>query len=205
MVKQLSRPIISASILVCFGSPVTGQVPLEIPARTETPLSYTAATYDRGAIKGKWCRWGGTIEKIEEQESGSVVTVHQTPLTEAGAPISLNATEGRFMAIANRKLDHGRYVLGRILTVEGRAGDAARNLDKEYTYPPITMVRAFFWVREAPKAPFHCGGQPTLDNTIIRKPGPADPTEVYCDGDGATFNCYEIDSLTGGNQAGKIR
>jgi outer membrane lipoprotein len=91
------------------------------PAIVQAPpgdLPLAAVRDDVQSYRGQQVRWGGTLLEVENEGSGSLLTIRARPLSPAGQPVA-GSSDGVFVVRTSRPIDRNIYIPGRAVTVAG--------------------------------------------------------------------------------------
>jgi len=96
---------------------------------------------------GTTVRWGGTIAKIDNQPTNSLLELVSRPLSSSGRPQETDASNGRFLVLIEGFLDPIVYAAGRELTVIGQVqGLEQRTIGEyRYNYPMLHAQQYYLW------------------------------------------------------------
>lgn len=154
----LKKILISASMLLLFygcGSVISK----ETLQTVERDAKFEDILKDPAAYAGKTVLLGGTIMKVENLESGTVLEVLQERLGSQDKPVDPEESKGRFLVVFDSFRDPAVYTPGRRITIAGKVtGSETRTLGKSrYNYPVISPVEHYLWSRSD-----YDGGSPSI-------------------------------------------
>jgi outer membrane lipoprotein len=133
----------------------------ELREQADPSLTFPLVHGNVTAHVGSTVIWGGEIISTVNKETGTDITVLETPLLGDGRPEAPIYSQGRFIARSSRFLDPAVYKSGRIITIGGKlVGAETEALGKtEYTYPVVQIEEIHLWHRElvAYPPPYHWG------------------------------------------------
>lgn len=79
-------------------------------------------------------RWGGSIARVENRRTDTLVEIVEHPLFDSGRPRSVNTSAGRFIARVPGFLDPAIYAEDRQITVVGTLEPSLQRTIGEYPY-----------------------------------------------------------------------
>ena len=137
--------IVLATVLTACASAVPE--PIREPPPGAITLSEARTDFDR--VKGQVVRWGGVVLDVENRPGETWLTILSRRLSGKGEPKYEDATEGRFLAVAQGFVDPAVYEVGRMVTVRGPLVDAAVQDVGEhpYFYPIVKAEIHYLWPR----------------------------------------------------------
>jgi outer membrane lipoprotein len=99
---------------------------------------------------GTQVRWGGSIAHVDNRQNETRIEIVARPLFDDGEPKSVDASEGRFIAIVPGFLDPAIYASDRTITVSGRIGGSIeRKLGAmDYRYPIVKVDIHHLWPKK---------------------------------------------------------
>lgn len=104
-------------------------------------------------FEGDMILWTGQIVSTENLKEGTRIEIVQKPAAFNRRPRVSDATEGRFLALADEYLDPTIYERGREVSVAGRL-DGQKTLplgETEYTYPLVRVQELHLWPVRPPR------------------------------------------------------
>jgi outer membrane lipoprotein len=130
--------------------------------QADRTLTFQQVLQDPSAFKGRIVIWGGEIIETANQRDGTTrVEVFQRPLGWGDEPKDTVASEGRFLALANKYLDPYIFRKGRKVTVAGELlGEETGPIgEMEYRYPLLLTKAIYLWEEyyyyPAPYSPYY--------------------------------------------------
>ena len=146
----MSNLLRSLSVICClvFFSGCAHVISEDLRNNVDPSLTFGQVIQNPIAYKGKTVVWGGEIVETFNQKNGTTeVEVLQIPLGSRGAPKAANASEGRFLILADKYLDPELYQKGRRITVAGEIlGERIKPLgEMDYRYPLISTKQIHLW------------------------------------------------------------
>ena len=133
--------LITAFLGGCASMPA----PINVKLTTNPDIATVHANIDN--YVGEKVRWGGSIEKVNNTPSNTVLEIVGRPLDDQGRPIQSDQSPGRFLVEATGFLDPAIYARGRLITVVGVIkGKVTQNIgDYTYTFPELTAYSYYLW------------------------------------------------------------
>ena len=117
-------------------------------------------------FEGKPVRWGGTIIKVENEDSASRMQILYYPLDSSARPKLDETSQGRFLIQTQKFLDPAIYKKNSKITVTGLLnGTASRRIGKKMLQMPVIDVENdYLWPEEKNPyyQPFCSGYYPSL-------------------------------------------
>ena len=120
----------------------------DLRTKSDPTLTLGQVRKNPNAYKEKLVVWGGEIIDTVNQSDGTTqIEVFQKPLGWRGEPKDTVASEGRFLAIADKDLDPYIYRRGKKITVAGEIiGEKIKPLgEMEYRYPVLSGKQIYLW------------------------------------------------------------
>jgi len=111
-------------------------------------LTFQQVFQNPTAYKGTIVVWGGEIiETVNQKDGTTLIEVFQRSLGWREEPKETVASQGRFLALADRYLDPYLFQRGRRVTVAGEIlGEEIKPLGKmEYRYPLLSSKQFYLW------------------------------------------------------------
>ncbi len=141
--------IISSIFILLFTliSGCASNIPVEISTPVvDSPTVPQALVYPK-FTEQKAVRWGGSIARVENKPSETLIEIVSKRLDRNGRPVSDDKTDGRFIAIVDGFLDPLIYSEGRLVTVHGQlSGLQAGKIDqREYQFPLVNSSTVYLW------------------------------------------------------------
>lgn len=120
----------------------------DLRAQVDHNLTFHQVIQNPNAYKGKMVVWGGEIIQVMNQKDGkSLIEVFQRPLGWREEPKETVASEGRFLALADKYLDPYLFQKGRRVTVAGEIlGEEIKPIGQmDYRYPLLLSKQIYLW------------------------------------------------------------
>ena len=124
-------------------------IPKEVRAGLSSGISFKEVIKEPDAFIGKRVLWGGQVASVQFTKEGVYLFISQMPVNGSGRPRASEATEGRFIAFADRPLDAAIYKEGTLISVVGVI-NGQRQLPMvggflDYVYPLVTAEHIYWW------------------------------------------------------------
>src|SRR4030067_3538478 len=152
------------SFLLLFTIGCAHVISTDLRAQVAHNLTLQQAIHNPNAYKGKMVVWGGEIIQVMNQRDGkSLIEVFQRPLGWREEPKGTVASEGRFLALADKYLDPYVFWKGRRVTVAGEIlGEKIKPIDQmDYRYPLLLSKQIYLWEEyyyyPVPYSPYYYG------------------------------------------------
>ena len=142
---KLAYIVLSVALCACANKP---PAPIDrIPAGN---LSLAEAQTDTRRFAGSEVRWGGSIIKVENKASNTLIEIVERPLEKNGKPRIDRTSAGRFIARFVGFVDPVVYENGRLLTIIGRIdSELSRPIGEfNYSFPLVTVSSSYLWPKE---------------------------------------------------------
>ena len=149
--KKLNSALL---IFVFLLTACASNIPVEI-SQFEGNLTINEVRNDTDRYSGQYVRWGGTITKVENNESDTWIEVVGKNLNSYGRPSSSDDSLGRFLVRIDGFIDPAIYKTDRKITVYGVVENrVVRQIDEHpYIYPLIKAEKHYLW-REYTNYPY---------------------------------------------------
>jgi outer membrane lipoprotein len=146
----MSNRVLSFIVIACliFLSGCAHVISKDLRDKIDPSLTFEKVIQNPIAYKGKAVAWGGEIIETRNQKNGTTeIEVFQKPLDYSGRPKESDASEGRFIMLADKYLDPHLYREGRRITVAGEIlGEKIKPLgEMDYRYPFISSKQIHLW------------------------------------------------------------
>lgn len=140
------RIAVSALVASLFLVACASQVPKVIREAPESKLSLSEAR-SGSAPAGAHVRWGGTIAKVENRQTDTLIEIVERPLDGEGRPTDGDRSGGRFIAKIAGFVDPAVYESGREITVVGNLAEPTTRKIGEYVYrfPVVEVTQHYLW------------------------------------------------------------
>ncbi len=132
--------------ITCSGC--TPAISPEVKATADFTLTFKEVFENPDAYKGRIVLWGGDIIQAINQDDGTaLIEILQRSLGKNEEPIDIDPPEGRFLVLAEKRLDPTVFHKGREITVAGEIrGKTIKPLGKtSYQYPLISSEQLYLW------------------------------------------------------------
>ena len=139
---------LSLLLLLFFLSGCAHVISKDLRNTADLSLTLSQVKQNPEAYKGKTVVWGGEIIRTENQHDGTtLVEVFQRPLDSRGEPKETVASEGRFIALADKYLDPYLFRTGKKITIAGEIqGEKRRPLgEMDYRYALLLSKEIHLW------------------------------------------------------------
>jgi outer membrane lipoprotein len=120
----------------------------DLREKADTALTFQQVLQDPNAYIDKYALWGGEIiQTINQKDGTTLIEVFQRPLGSGEEPKLTQASDGRFLALAEKYLDPYLFRRGRKVTVAGKIlGSKTRPLgETDYRYPLLSGEQVYLW------------------------------------------------------------
>lgn len=128
-------------------SACASNIPAEIRQDLDHAPSIAQLRAAPDSYVGEQVRWGGVIEKLDNREQTSRLTIIAFPLSDQGEPLTSQPSSGRFIAVVNEFLEPLVYTRNRHITVRGSYNSTeTQNIGEFlYAYPLISTEHHYLW------------------------------------------------------------
>ena len=90
---------------------------------------------------GQQVRWGGKIVSVRQENNFSIIEVQHYPLNNYGFPLTLQASQGYFIAQTGEDFDPDIYQQGLFITFAGTINSGeTKTINREEHYLPIVNI-----------------------------------------------------------------
>lgn len=138
-------------------SPITKTLRQEAAPGVTFPMVFT----NPDAFKGDTVIWGGSIIRTVNTKEGTSIWILQAPLDMRDKPEDALASQGRFIAVTDRRLDPLVFAKGMLVTVAGKLNGQKTVVNKRtglsYTYPLVQTEQLHLWERTRPMSQEYWG------------------------------------------------
>ena len=151
-----SRRLVCRSLvlLLVFALPACAPaISRSLRQQAEPALSFAALSSDPEAHRGRIVILGGVIVQTTPKPGQTEMEIVQKPLDYFQEPQATDASQGRFLVVADRFLDPQVFAPDRKVTVAGEVkGSEVRRLgEMDYRYPVIAGQEVKLWPQAKPE------------------------------------------------------
>ena len=134
-------------LIVCLVTGCTSVLSETVMRESDPDISFTDLKKAPDSFVGKMVILGGSIIRMTQDETGSLLEVLQRPLDTNMAPLPGDRTGGRFLVRTPYRLTPELYKKAGSITLAGKVlGSETLPLDNTtYTYPVISLEDFYIW------------------------------------------------------------
>ncbi len=145
--------VIFAGAILCSGC--AHVISTDVLREVNRDIGFAELRKNPQAYKGEMVLLGGVIVEVMYKQEGTLLEIYQTKMDREDRPISLDVSEGRFLAKYDGFLDSEIYRKGREVTIAGMVmGAKIMKLGEiEYHYPYLLIKEIHLWKEEKAKIP----------------------------------------------------